>query len=73
MSKWYSEDPEYTQISKQDKEIRDKIVAILERYNGQVGYATWDGCSEDGIPEDDFEDVAEDIMKEFGLGSDSML
>ena len=69
MSRYYSIHPEYTQISKEDKELRDRIVAIMERYNGQVGYATWDGNSEDGISEEDFEDVADDIMKEFGIGS----
>lgn len=67
MARWYNEDPEYTQISKEDKATRDRIVAILERYNGQVGYSTWDGHTEDGVNEDDFEDVADDIMKEFGL------
>lgn len=66
MARWYNENPEYTQISKEDKDKCDRIVAVLEQYKREMEHYSYYG-SNPGIPEDDFEDVADDIMKEFGL------
>ena len=33
MSKYYSEDPEYSQMSFSEKTIRDKLEAILESFS----------------------------------------
>lgn len=66
MSRWFCEDPEYTEISLEEKQIRDRLVAILSRYTTEMENYGYFG-SNPGIPEDAYEDVADDIMKEFGL------
>lgn len=66
MAKWYSEDPEYTEISKEEKELRDKIVAVIDRYTKEMeGYSYYG--SNPGISEDDYEDVADDLMAAFKI------
>ncbi len=66
MARWYSEYAEYTQISKEDKEKRDRIVAIIDQHTREMeGYGYFG--SNPGVAKDDYEDVADDIMKEFGL------
>jgi hypothetical protein len=66
MARWYSEDPDYTQISTEEKNIRDRIVAILDRHTKEMeGY---DYCGNNpGVSVDDYEDVADDIMQEMGI------
>lgn len=66
MAKWYSEDPEYTQISKQDKAKRDRIIAIMDKYTRDMENYGYFG-SNYGMPQDDYEDAAEEIMAEFGI------
>ena len=66
MSRWFSEDPEYTQISPEDKAKRDRIVAIIARYTTEMEGYSYMG-NNPGVPEDDYEDVADEIMKEFGI------
>ena len=66
MAKWYSEDPEYTQISKEDKAKRDRIVAIIDRYTTEMEGYSYFG-SNPGVSIDDYYDIADDIMKEFGV------
>ena len=66
MARWFSEDPEFTQISAEDKAKRDRIIAIMERFTRDMSQDSWYG-SEYGIERDDYEDVAEEIMKEFGI------
>lgn len=66
MSKYYSPDEEYTQISLQDKLVRDKIEAILGTFTREMeGYSYYG--SNPGISEDEYDDVAEAIMTELGL------
>lgn len=66
MSKYYSEDPEYSKISLTDKLTRDKLEAILESFSRNLNYSY--SCSDEyGVPEDRFDDVAEKIMDEFGM------
>jgi hypothetical protein len=69
MSKYYSEDPEYSQISFSEKTIRDKLEAILESYSRNLNYSY--SCSDEyGVPEDRFDDVAEKIMDVFNMWDD---
>lgn len=66
MSKYYCDDAEYSQMSFNEKEIRDRIEAILEKYNRNLNYSYT--CSDEyGVSENYFEDVAEDIMTEFNM------
>lgn len=65
MAKWFSEHPEYTEISVKEKAIRDRIVAVMERYT--VDMSTSYGSKNPGVKEDDYEDIAEEIMKEVGI------
>lgn len=66
MSKYYSEDPEYTQISLPEKQIRDRIEATLATFTKEMeGYSYYG--SNPGISEDDYDEVAEAIMTEFGM------
>lgn len=66
MAKWYSEDPDYTEISIRDFELRKRIEAIMDKHTREMeGYSYYG--SNPGIPEDAYDDVAEDIMTELGL------
>jgi hypothetical protein len=67
MAKFYSEFPEYSQMTKAEHDMREKIIAVIAQHTGQVGYSTWDGHSEDGISEDDYDEVADSIMEAFGM------
>lgn len=66
MAKWYCEDPEYTEISLEDKLIRDRLIAIMAKYTQEMENYGYFG-SNPGLPEDQYDEVAEEIMKEFGL------
>lgn len=67
MSLYYSEDLEYTKISLEAKLIRDKLEAVLSKFTREMeGYSYYG--SNPGISEDDYEDVAEEIMEAFKLG-----
>lgn len=66
MARWFSEDPEYSEISPAEKAIRDRIVAVMARHTQEMeGYSYYG--SNPGIAEEDYEDVADELMKEFGL------
>ena len=66
MARWFSEDPEFTEISKEEKAVRDRIVAVIASYTRDMENYSYYG-SNPGVPEDEYEDIAEDIMKEFGI------
>ena len=66
MTRWFSEDPDYSEITPAEKAIRDRIVAVMAKYTPEMeGYSYYG--SNPGIKEDDYEDIAEDLMKEFGI------
>lgn len=66
MARWFSEDPEFSEISPSEKAIRDRIVAVMARHTQEMeGYSYYG--SNPGIAEDDYEDIADELMKEFGL------
>lgn len=66
MARWFSEDPDYTEITAEEKAIRDKVVAIMAKWTTEMeGYAYFG--SNPGIKEDDYEDVADAIMLQFQL------
>lgn len=66
MAKWYSDDPKYTDISLRDFELRKRIEEIMDQHTREMeGYSYYG--SNPGIPEDAYDDVAEDIMTELGL------
>ena len=69
MARYYSEIGEEfgtNTMTKQEHEIRERIVAIMSRHTQEMeGYSYYG--SNPGISEDDYEDVADDIMIEFGI------
>lgn len=66
MARWFSEDPEFSEISPAEKAIRDRIVAVMAKHTQEMeGYSYYG--SNPGIAEEDYEDIAEELMKEFGL------
>jgi hypothetical protein len=66
MARWYSTEPEYTKISTEEKAIRDRIVDIISRHTREMEGYSYFG-SNPGVSVDDYEDVADDIMQEFGI------
>lgn len=66
MAKWFCEDAEYTQISAVDNDLRARIENVMKRYLREMEHYSY-YSSNPGIPEDDLEDVAEDIMTELDL------
>lgn len=66
MTRWYSTDPEYTEISTKEKIIRDRIIDIINKHTREMEGYSYFG-SNPGVSVDDYEDVADDIMKEFGI------
>jgi len=66
MARWYSTDPEYTEISTKEKIIRDRIIDIINKHTREMEGYSYFG-SNPGVSVDDYEDVADDIMKEFGI------
>lgn len=66
MTRYYSEYPEYSKISKEEYELRNKIIAVLEQFTREMeGYSYYG--SNPGISEDDYEDVAEAILLGFDV------
>lgn len=66
MARWYSEDPDYSEISEEEKILRDKIVEILSGFTQEMENYSYMG-SNPGIEEDDYEDVADEILKKFSI------
>lgn len=66
MAKWYSEEPEYSQITVSEFQIRSRIENILKNNSTDLSNSHWHG-SNYGVKEDIFEEVAEDIMTELKL------
>lgn len=66
VAKYYSPESEYSQISEKDYCIRSAIERIMQRYTIDMenyGYFQ----TNLGVPEDVYDDVAEDIMTELNL------
>lgn len=70
MARWFSTDPQFTQIGVNDNALRNKIMEILSRHQTEMEGYSYFG-SNPGIPVDDFEDVADDIMNELNLNTNS--
>lgn len=66
MTRYYSDDPEFTQISLQEKLLRDKIEAVMKKYVTEMEHYSYYG-SNPGIPEDDLEDVADELLLTFKI------
>lgn len=66
MARWYSEHAEFTEISQEDKLKRDRIIAIIAEYTREMEGYSYFG-SNPGVAQEDYEDVADDIMKAFGI------
>ena len=66
MARWYSEHAEFTEISQEDKLKRDRIIAIIAEYTREMEGYSYFG-SNTGVAQEDYEDVADDIMKAFGI------
>jgi hypothetical protein len=66
MSRYYSKHPEYSKITESENEIRNRIIALISKHTREMeGYSYYG--SNPGVSEDDYEDIADDIMIEFGL------
>jgi len=68
MARWYSEHPEYTEISKEEFDLREKIVKIMKAHVCEMEGYSYFG-SNPGISEDDLDDVADDIMSNFRINT----
>lgn len=66
MAKWFCDDPDYSQISKSAYDLRVRIEEVLARHTQEMEGYSYFG-SNPGIPEDNYDDVAEDIMTLLGL------
>ena len=69
MTRYYSEIGEEfgtNTMTKQEAVIRERIVAIIARHTREMEGYSYFG-SNPGIAEDDYEDVADEIMIEFGI------
>lgn len=64
MTRFYSEYPEYSQISKEEKQLRDKLVGIIASFTQNMENYSYYG-SNPGVPEDSYEDIAEEILLNF--------
>ena len=64
MTRFYSEYPEYSQISKEEKELRDKLVDTISSFTREMEGYSYFG-SNPGVPEDSYEDIAEEILLNF--------
>lgn len=70
MAKWFcSSEPSAGEISTSDYLTRQKIEAILERYTKDMENYSYYG-SNMGCSENDYDDIAEDIMTELELWED---
>jgi len=66
MARWFNEDPEYSQITPEEKAKRDRIVAIMSKWTQEMEGYSYLG-SNPGVKEDDYEDIAEEIMAAFKI------
>lgn len=66
MARWYHPDSEFSEISKGEFELREKLIAIMKEFVTEMeGYSYF--SSNPGIPENDLDDVADKIMLEFNV------
>lgn len=66
MARWYSEIPEYSKISLEEKLLRDKIIRIMSGWTREMEGYSYFG-SNPGVSEDDYEDVADEILLAFNV------
>lgn len=66
MSRWYSEIPEYSKISLEEKLLRDKLIEIMNKWTREMEGYSYFG-SNPGVSEDDYEDVADEILLAFNV------
>jgi hypothetical protein len=65
-ARWYSHIPEYTEISDKEKAIRDRIISIIHGYTREMEGYSYFGSNK-GVSVEDYEDIADEIMFEFGI------
>jgi hypothetical protein len=65
-ARWFSEDPEYSKITPEEKATRDRIIAIISSYSREMEADCYYGSNR-GAAEEDYEDIADEIMVEFGI------
>ncbi len=66
MARWWSEFEEYSKISKEEKELRDKLVEVIAQYTKEMEGYSYFG-SNPGVSEDDYEDIADDLLLKFDI------
>lgn len=68
MARWYHPGSEYSEISKEEFELREKIISAMKEFVTEMESYSYFG-SNPGIPEDDLDEVADKIMAEFNISS----
>ncbi|MNF51330.1 hypothetical protein D3C85_737380 [compost metagenome] len=64
-ARWYKEyDPETSEISLEDKLLRDKLVALMMEYSQEMENYSYYGHNP-GVPDDNLEDIADAILLKF--------
>ncbi len=66
MARWWSEFEEYSKISKEEKQLRDKLVEVIAQYTKEMEGYSYFG-SNPGVSEDDYEDIADDLLLKFDI------
>lgn len=66
MALYFSEYPEYSDVSLENKILRDKIINVIATYTQEMEGFSYFG-SIPGVYEDDYEDIAEELMTELNL------
>jgi hypothetical protein len=67
MARWFNPGcPESAQMTPEEFAVRQRIVAVIAKHTREMeGYSYF--SSNPGVSEDDYEDIADDIMIEFGI------
>lgn len=66
MALYFSEYPNGSDISLENKLLRDKIINVIATYTREMEGYSYFG-SNPGVSEDDYEDIAEELMTELNL------
>ena len=66
MARYYCNEEEYSKISLQEKLLRDKIIALIEKYTTEMEGYSYFG-SNPGVPEEDYEEIADDLLLAFNI------
>lgn len=66
MARWYYPDSEHSEMTKEEFELRQKIICVMKEFVTEMECYSYFG-SNPGIQEDDLDEVADKIMAEFNI------